>query len=86
MLFGIAGEGDQRPAREIAVDPAQPAFADDRPRLVLGERGSERIVAAGVEDDDVDPILAFHLLEKERDADGAQIQIRRTSSTRCRSG
>src|SRR5208337_3597918 len=76
--LGIAGEGDQRTARQIAVDPAQAPFADDRPRFGLRERGGERVVATGVEDYDIDAVLAFHLPENERDADRAEIEVRRT--------
>ncbi len=73
----IAGESDQRAAREIAVDPGQPPVAHDRPGLASRQRLGERIVAAGVEDDDVDPVLALHLLENERDADRAEIEVGR---------
>ena len=62
--FRIAGEGDQRPAGEVAIDAAQSALDDERSRLVLGEHRGKGIVPAGVEDDDVDAIVALHLLEQ----------------------
>src|SRR5208282_2444802 len=69
----IAGESDQRAARQIAVDPAQPPLAHDRPGLASRQRLGERIIAAGVEDDDIDPVLALHLLENKREADRAEV-------------
>src|SRR5579872_683932 len=58
----IAGESDQGAAREIAVDRAQSSLDHKRSRLLPRQRLGEGIVAAGVEDDDVDLVLALHLL------------------------
>ena len=74
----IAGEGDQRSARQIAVDRAQAALDHQRSGLLPRQRRRERIVAAGVEDDDVDAVLPLHFLEQERDADRVQIKVGRT--------
>jgi hypothetical protein len=37
--LGIAGEGDQRAARQIAVDATEAALADDRTAPAMGEVG-----------------------------------------------
>src|SRR5580692_7776107 len=73
----VAGECDERAARQIAVDARQSTLDYERSRLLPCKHRSERIVAASIEDDDVDAVVTFHLLEQQRDADRVQIEIGR---------
>ena len=73
--LGIGGEGDQR-ALGRDVDARQSAIADSR--AVLGGSGKfarKRVVAAGVEDDDVDPLLTLHLAQDEVDIDRVDVEV-----------
>src|SRR5580698_1610097 len=48
----VAGECDERAARQIAVDAGQSTLDYERSRLLPCKHRSERIVAASIEDDD----------------------------------
>src|SRR4029077_2988107 len=59
----VAGESNERPARKIAVDTGQPPLDNERSRFRSRERSCEGVVTASVEDDDIDAVVALHLLE-----------------------
>ena len=69
---GIGGKGDQDAGGGLGLDRLQ--AAGDRARAG-SELAGEGIVAAGVEDDDVDPLVALHLAQDELHIDGAEIEI-----------
>ena len=75
-LLRIRGEGDQGAARKRGVDRRQAAVEEKRTAFGRArKRLSERIIAAGIENDDVDRVLAFHQLQHDGQVDRLEVEI-----------
>jgi hypothetical protein len=68
----IGGEGDQDARGRLRLDRGQAAGDRARPG---GELGREGVVAAGVEDEHIDPLVALHLAQDELHVDGAEVEV-----------